>query len=101
LKDDFSQNNDLAAENPEKLKEMQALFGQEATKNNVYPLDNRQFARSMEPRPSMTVGKTEFNYTGVNAGMSDSNAANILGRSYTVTAEVTVPEDGGNGMLVT
>ncbi|QDV69272.1 Arylsulfatase [Rosistilla carotiformis] len=101
LNDDFSQNHDLAAENPEKLKEMQALFDQEAKKNNVYPLDNRQFARSMEPRPSMTVGKTEFTYQGVNPGMSDSNTANILGRSYTITAEVTVPDDGGNGMIVT
>ena len=101
LKEDYSQNNNIAAENPEKLKEMQNLFDQEATKNNVYPLDNRQFARSMEQRPSTTAGKTEFNYKGVNPGMSDANAANILGRSYTVTAEVTVPKGGGNGMLVT
>jgi arylsulfatase len=101
LKEDYSQNNNIAAKNPEKLREMQDLFDQEAKKYNVYPLDNRQFARSMEPRPSTTVGKTEFNYKGVNSGISDANAANILGRSYTMTTEVTVPKGGGNGMLVT
>lgn len=101
LKEDYSQNNNIAAQNPKKLKEMQALFDQEATKNNVYPLDNRQFARSMEQRPSATTGKTVFSYKGVNPGIPDANAANILGRSYTITTEVTVPTDGGNGMLAT
>ncbi|HLV38912.1 arylsulfatase [Xanthomarina sp.] len=101
LKEDYSQNNNIAAQNPKKLKEMQALFDQEATKNNVYPLDNRQFARSMEQRPSATTGKTVFSYKGVNPGIPDANAANILGRSYTITTEVTVPTGGGNGMLAT
>lgn len=101
LNEDFSQNNNIAAKHPEKLKEMQDLFDQEAIKNNVYPLDNRQFARSMLPRPSTTVGKSEFVYKGVNPGISDANAANILGRSYTITADVNVPKDGGNGMIVT
>lgn len=101
LNEDYSQNNNIAAQNPEKLKEMKALFDQEAAKNNVYPLDNRQFARSVLPRPNTTAGKTEFNYKGVNSGISDANAANILGRSYTITSEVTVPKGGGNGMIAT
>jgi arylsulfatase A-like enzyme len=101
LNDDWTQNNDLSAKNPEKLKEMQKIFDEEAKKYQVYPLDNRTFARSIEPRPSATAGKSEFVYRGVNPGIATSNSPSILGRSYTVTADVTVPADGGNGMIVT
>jgi arylsulfatase A-like enzyme len=101
LNDDWTQNNDLSAKNPDKLKEMQKLFDEEAKKYQVYPLDNRSFARAIEPRPSTTAGKTEFVYRGVNPGIATSNSPSILGRSYSVTADVTVPADGGNGMIVT
>jgi arylsulfatase A-like enzyme len=98
---DYSQANDLAAKMPAKLKEMQALFMQEAIKFNVLPLDNSQFARAITPRPSTTAGKTVFTYTGVNVGIPDGNAPSILNRSFTITAEVDVPEGGGDGMIVT
>jgi len=101
LTTDYSQANDLAAQMPEKLKQMQATFDQEAAKYNVLPLNNDTFARALAPRPSATAGKTEFTYTGVNPGINSSNAPNILGRSYTITAEVDVPQGGGDGMLVT
>jgi arylsulfatase A-like enzyme len=101
LTEDYSQYNDLAAKMPDKLKEMQKLFDQEAGKYNVLPLDNRTFARAVEPRPSATAGKTVFTYTGVNPGIDIATAPNIIGRSYTITADVTVPEGGGDGMLVT
>jgi arylsulfatase A-like enzyme len=101
LNDDYSQYNDLSAKNPGKLKEMQDLFDKQAKEFNVYPLDNRSFARAIEPRPSSTAGKTVFTYTGVNPGIATSNSPSILGRSYSVTADVTVPQGGGNGMIVT
>jgi arylsulfatase A-like enzyme len=99
--DDYSQANDLAARMPEKLKQMQAIFEEEAVKYNVYPLDNASFARAVAPRPSATAGQTLFTYKGVNAGINSANAPNILGRSYMITAEVDVPQGGGDGMLVT
>jgi arylsulfatase A-like enzyme len=101
LAEDYSQANDLAAKMPGKLKEMQKLFVQEAAKYNVLPLDNRSFARSVQPRPSATAGQTVFTYTGVNSGIATANSPSILGRSYKMTAEVTVPQAGGNGMIVT
>jgi hypothetical protein len=101
LTDDYSQYNDLAAQMPEKLKEMQALFVQEAKKYHVLPLDNSQFARAIAPRPSATAGQTVFTYSGVIAGIPLSDAPSILNRSYTITAEVEVPEGGGDGMIVT
>jgi len=101
LTEDYTQANDLAAKMPGKLKEMQALFNREAVKYNVFPLDNRTFARATEPRPSATAGKTVFTYTGVNAGIPNANAPNLIAKSYTITAEVDVPEGGGDGMIVT
>jgi arylsulfatase A-like enzyme len=62
LKEDYSQANDLAAKMPDKLKEMQALFVQEANKYNVLPLANSQYQRAIAPRPSTTAGRTVFTY---------------------------------------
>ena len=101
LKEDYSQANDLAAKMPGKLKEMQTLFVKEAAKYQVLPLDNRTFARAVEPRPSATAGQTVFTYTGVIPGIPTANSPNVIGRSYKITAEVDVPQGGGNGMLAT
>jgi arylsulfatase A-like enzyme len=100
LKDDYSQANDLAAKMPDKLKQMQALFGQEAAKYNVLPLDNSSFARAIAPRPSATAGQTVFTYSGEMSGIPTGNAPNILNRSFKITADVEVPENG-DGMIVT
>jgi arylsulfatase len=53
------------------------------------------------PRPSVTAGRTEFSFPPVMTGISNGVAPTILNASYTFTAEVTVPEDGGNGMIIT
>jgi arylsulfatase A-like enzyme len=101
LNEDFSQANDLAAKMPDKLKEMQQIFMMEAAKYNVFPLDNSILARLLTPRPSATAGRDTFTYTGELSGIPTSDAPSILNRSYTITAEVDVPADGGDGMLVT
>ena len=101
LADDYSQDNDLAAKMPDKLKQMQALFQQEALKYNVLPLDNSQFQRAITPRPSATAGRTDFTYVGENPGIPSGNAPNILNKSFTITAEIEVPEGGAEGMIVT
>lgn len=100
LTKDYSQANDLAAAMPDKLKQMQTLWNEEAVKYNVLPLDNRTFARSVEPRPSATAGKTEFTYNGVNSGIALANSPNIIGRSYTISAEVDVPV-AADGVIAT
>src|SRR4249919_1900133 len=101
LDKDYSQANDLAAKMPDKLKEMQKLFDQEAAKYQVLPLDNQQFARAIAPRPSPAAGKTVFTYSGVMPGIPLSIAPSILNRSYTITADVEVPQGGGDGMIAT
>ncbi len=99
--EDYSQANDLAAKMPAKLKEMQAIFLQQATKYQVLPLDNRAFSRAVTPRPSATAGKTVFTYKGENIGIPTGNSPSILNKSFTITAEVDVPAGGGDGMIVT
>jgi arylsulfatase A-like enzyme len=101
LTDDYSQNNDLAAKMPDKLKEMQALFMTEAEKYQVLPLDNTGFARLLTPRPSAVAGRTVFTYSGENANIPVGNAPSILDRDYTITADITIPKGGAEGMIVT
>jgi arylsulfatase len=98
---DYSQYNDLAAKMPDKLKEMQALFLTEAAKYQVLPLDNSGFARLLTPRPSAVAGRTVFTYTGENSGIPVGNAPSILDKDYTITADVTIPKGGAEGMIVT
>ena len=98
---DYSENNDLAANMPKKLKEMQALLLAEAKKYQVFPLDNSGFVRILTPKPSATAGKTEFIYTGENVGIPYGSAPSILDRDYTITADVTIPKGGAEGMIVT
>ncbi len=101
IAEDYSQYKDLTAENPAKLSEMQALFLTEAGKYNVFPMDNRAFARIVTPRPSTVAGKTEFTYTGEVSGIPPGNAPSILDRDYSMTADLTIPEGGAEGMIVT
>ena len=99
--EDPTQSNDLAAKMPEKLKQLQAIFYLEARKHDVLPLDNSTLARFTTPRPSLTQGRTVFTYTGGLIGVPNSGAPSILNKSYTITAEVEIPEGGAEGMIVT
>ena len=101
IADDYSENNDLSAKNPDKLRELQELFLVEAAKYNVFPLDNSILERLGAPRPSATAGRTVFTYSGEIAGLPPSNAPDILNKSFTITAEVDIPQGGAEGMLVT
>ena len=99
--DDPTQNNDLAAQMPDKLKQLQDIFYAEAKKYDVLPLDNTTLARWNSPKPSLTAGRTEFTYSGTLSSVPGSTAPNILNKSYTITAEVTIPQGGAEGMIVT
>jgi arylsulfatase len=99
--EDPTQFNDLAAKMPEKVKQLQELFYSEAKKYNVLPLDNTTLARWNAPKPSLTAGRTVFTYSGELIGTPASAAPNILNKSYTITAEVEIPEGGAEGMIVT
>jgi arylsulfatase len=101
---DWTQATNLAESEPDKLRDMQQLFTMEAQKYNVFPLDDRLLPRFIGPKPSYTPGRTEFTYTGQLTNVpfpGVAGAPNLLNKSYTITAEVEIPEGGAEGMLVT
>jgi arylsulfatase len=101
IAEDYSENNNLAAKNPDKLRELKELFLVEATKYNVFPLDNSILPRLVTPRPSATAGRTVFTYSGELAGLPVSDAPSVLNKSYTITADVEIPQGGSEGMIAT
>ena len=100
---DFSLANDLAAKNPEKLKELQELFLKEAVKYSVLPLDDRTFERTnaaLVGRPDLMAGRTSLTvYEGM-IGMTENVFINVKNRSHTITAEVEIPKRGANGVIL-
>lgn len=102
IHEDFSQANNLASQYPEKLKELQAAFDVEAKKYNVYPLDS-SFASRADPaiRPSLTRGRSEFIYFPGMIRIPEGSAPDFKNKSWTVAAEVNVPQGGANGVLGT
>src|SRR5262245_17452804 len=101
IADDYSENNDLAAQNPDKLKELQGLFMEEARKYEVLPLDNSILERLLAPRPSAVAGRTAFTYAGEVSGIPLGHAPNIVGKSVRISAEVEVPSGKVEAMLNT
>ncbi|MBJ7898499.1 MAG: sulfatase-like hydrolase/transferase [Cyanobacteria bacterium RI_101] len=101
LNEDFSQAQDIAAQNPQKVKEMRQEFLAEAKKYQVLPLDASVAARIVAPRPNITAGRSEFVYTRPMVGLPQGDSPLLLNTSYTVTADIEVPQAGAEGILLT
>lgn len=100
---DFSLVNDLAAKNPDKLKELQDLFLKEAVKYSVLPLDDRLLERtnsSLVGRPDLMGGRTTLTLHEGMLGMSENVFINMKNRSHTITADVEIPKTGANGVIL-
>jgi arylsulfatase len=102
ITEDFSQANNLAAQSPAKLKELQAVFEREAQKYNVYPLDSSLAERmDVRLRPSLTRGRSTFTYYTGTIRVPEGAAPDLKSKDFTVTAEVVIPEGGADGVLIT
>jgi arylsulfatase A-like enzyme len=101
LNEDFSQTVDLAAKNPDRVQAMKKKFVAEAKKYDVFPMDASVAGRIVAPRPNITAGRTEFVYTRPMTGLPQGDSPLLLNTSYTITAEIDVPETGGDGMILT
>jgi arylsulfatase len=100
---DFSLTNDLAAKNPKKLAELQAVFLKEAAKYGALPMDDRVFERldaAAVGRPDLMGGRTSITLSEGMTGMMESVFPNVKNRSKTITAEIEVPAGGGNGTVI-
>jgi arylsulfatase A-like enzyme len=101
LSEDFSQADDIADQHPEKVKEMRQRFVEEANKYQVFPLNASVAGRIVAPRPNITAGRTEFVYTRPMVGLPQGDSPFLLNSSYTITADIEVPEGGAEGMILT
>lgn len=101
LKTDFNQTDNIADKNPEKVKELKQAFIAEAKKYQVLPLDASVAARIIAPRPNITAGRTEFVYTRPMTGLPQGDSPLLLNTSYTITADIEVPQGGAEGMILT
>jgi arylsulfatase A-like enzyme len=100
---DFSLANDLAKQNPAKLKEMQELFLKEAEKYSVLPLDDRTLERvnaALAGRPDLMAGRTSLTVFEGMIGMSENVFINTKNMSHTITATVEIPKGGAKGVIL-
>jgi arylsulfatase A-like enzyme len=99
---DYSQAHDLATKMPDKLHELQRLWLIEATRYNVIPLDDRTAERAnadIAGRPQLIRGDTQVFYPGM-AHLSENCVLSIKNRSFSVTAEVAVPDGAVSGTIL-
>lgn len=104
IEEDFSQANDLAQQYPEKLRQLQDMWWVEAARYNVLPLDWRAGVRMNAEamgRPSLVRGRTKLTYYEGMVGLPDAAAPPMLNKSWTITAEVELPDDKTSGMIAT
>ncbi len=100
--DDWTQAQNLAAENPEMLAHLQRLWLIEATKYHVLPLDDRRYERfnpDLAGRPELIRGNTQLLFGGM-VRLGEGSVVNVKNKSHAVTAEVVVPEGGASGVIV-
>ncbi len=103
IRSDFSLSNDLAAKNPKKLAEMQALFMKEAEEHHVLPIDDRVLERmsaKMVHRPELMGDRTSLALAEGMTGMMENVFINVKNKSKTITAEIEVPAGGANGAIL-
>jgi len=100
--DDWTQAHDLAAEQPDKLHELQRVFLLEAAKYNVLPLDDRRFERfnpELAGRPQLVHGNSQLLF-GRMGRLTENSIVVMKNKSHSITAQLDVPESGANGVIV-
>ena len=100
LDEDFSETNDLAQTEPKKLRELIDIWWAEAGKYQVLPLDDRTGLRFTEQKPQLNKGKSSFTFFPGTSMIPGGIAPSTRNRSYAITAEVEIPENGAEGVLL-
>ena len=95
LDEDFSQAHDVAAQYPDKVKELEALFDSEAKRNHVYPLEPLR-----DGVPFITNGKTSFVYRYGQQQIPAASAPRVSQRAHVITADLNIPASGATGAIV-
>jgi arylsulfatase len=101
--EDWSQARDLSKEMPEKLRELQELFLIEASKYNVFPLDDRRYERfnpAIAGRPDLAGDRKTMTFYPGMTHLMENTVLNVKNRSHTITAEVEIAEGKTDGVIV-
>jgi arylsulfatase len=102
VRHDWTQYTDVAAANPARMREMTDLMFAQFAKYQVLPLDASVATRMVTPRPSISGGRKVFTFSGEPVtGIPRGTAPDFLNTSYTITADIDVPQGGADGMIVT
>ena len=99
---DWTQAHDLAAERPDVVAHLKRLFLIEAVKHQVLPLDDRRVERfnsDLAGRPSLITGPSQWLFGGMGR-LTENTVLNLKNKSYTVTADIEIPEGGARGVIV-
>jgi arylsulfatase A-like enzyme len=99
---DYSQARNVAAERPDVLAKLQRLWLIEATKYNVLPMDDRLVERAnpeIAGRPTLIRGNSQLFFPGMGR-LSENSVVSIKNKSFSVTADVDVPEGGAEGVII-
>ncbi len=100
--DDWTQARNIAAENPDKLHDLQRKFMLEASKYNVFPLDDRRVERfnsDLAGRPTLVKGNSQLLFSGMGR-LTENSVLNVKNKSHAVTADLLVPDGGASGVIV-
>ncbi|MEX3099185.1 hypothetical protein AB4M09_25755, partial [Serratia ureilytica] len=100
--DDWTQAHDIAAEKPEELRRLQQLFLLEASKYNVFPLDDRRVERfnsDLAGRPTLIRGNSQILFGGMGR-LTEASVVNTKNKSHAITAQLVIPEGGANGVII-
>jgi formylglycine-generating enzyme required for sulfatase activity len=97
---DRAELHNLAAEYPDKLRELVNIWFSEAGANGAFPLDDRSPVEILNtPRPQLTATRTRYVYYPDTAAVSEWQAVNTRNRSFTIGALVDIPAPGAQGIL--
>ena len=100
VRTDPAETNDLAEAEPERLRSMIERWWGEAASHQVLPIDNRPFSEMVLDRPESVPPRGRYVYRPHTAMVPEPVAVNVKNRAHTITADVTVPEGGCQGVLI-
>ena len=100
LENDFSESNDLATEQPERLEAMKSVWWEEAERHNVLPLDDRFAPRFAENAERLQGSRREFVFHAGMGHVPSDVAPDVRSRSYSIEADVVIPSSGAEGVLI-
>ena len=98
--EDWSENHDIAGENRDRLIEMIATWYVEAGKYNVMPIDGRGVLRLVDERPEIAADRSRYIYYPGTQAVPANAGAKVLNRPHSITADVEIPEEGAEGVLL-